>query len=108
MRLKDIVETFKRDLQDPDFVEGYLQDALADGTQSFLIALADVAKANQGMGKLAHEANISRESLYRALSENGNPHFTTIERVLKSLGMQISITRKTQGLPDEHFPLQEK
>ena len=108
MRLKDIAETFKRDLQDPEFVESYLQDALADGTQSFLIALGDVVKANQGMGKLAHEANISRESLYRALSENGNPHFTTIERVLKSLGMQISITRKTQGIPDEHYPSQDK
>lgn len=80
MSLKDIAETFKRDLQDlPEFIEGYLRDALFYGTQSILVALADVAKANQGMGRLAHDANMSRESLYRALSENGNPHFSTID-----------------------------
>ena len=95
MRLKDIAETFRRDLQDPEFIEGYLQEALNDGIPSFLIALRDVAKANQGMGKLAVDANISRESLYRTLSEHGNPHLTTINRVLGSLGMQLAITRRS-------------
>lgn len=47
MRLKDILETLKKDLQDPEFVRGYLQDALDEGIPSFLIALGDVLKANR-------------------------------------------------------------
>jgi probable addiction module antidote protein len=94
MRLKEIAETFKRDLQDPEFIEGYLQEALTDGIPSFLVALSDVAKANQGMGQLSIDSNLSRESLYKTLSENGNPHLTTIDRVLNSLGMQLAVIRR--------------
>jgi DNA-binding phage protein len=46
MKLKDVTETFKKDLQDPEFVKGYLRDALNDSLLSLLIALGDVAKAN--------------------------------------------------------------
>lgn len=91
MRLKDIAETFKKDLQDPEFVQGYLQDALDDGIPSFLVALGDVVRANQGMGKLAEDTSLARESLYRSLSENGNPQFTTVNQVLHCLGMEFSI-----------------
>jgi probable addiction module antidote protein len=108
MRLKDIVETFKKDLQDPEFVQVYLQDALNDGLPSFLIALSDVAKANQGMARLAEESSITRESLYRTLSENGNPQFSTIEKVLHSLGMQFSITPIQQNLSKEFLPTEHR
>lgn len=107
MRLKDIAETFERDLQDPEFVEGYLQDALADGIPSFLIALGDVAKANQGIGKLASEAGMSRESLYKTLSEDGNPYLATIDRILKSLGMKLAVARNSGGLEDARLPARD-
>jgi probable addiction module antidote protein len=93
MRLKDIAETFKKDLQDPEFVQEYLQEALSDGVASFLVALGDVAKANQGMARLAEDSGLTRESLYRALNEEGNPLFTTVYKVLDSCGMEISITQ---------------
>ncbi len=93
MRLKDIAETFKKDLQDAEFVQGYLQDALDDGIPSFLLALGDVVRANQGMGKLAEDTALA------SLSENGNPQFTTVDRVLRSLGMQFSIALHDRRTP---------
>jgi len=91
MRLKNIAETFKKDLQDPEFVQEYLQDALADNTTSFLIAIRDVVEANQGMAKLAEELNISLDSLEQAFSETEDPHFSIIQKVLHALTMEISI-----------------
>ncbi len=99
MRLKDVAETFENDFRDPEFVQGYLQDALDDGIPSFLVALADVVRANKGMGKLAEETSLARESLYRSLSENGHPQFSTIHQVLHSLGMQFTIRQNDAQHP---------
>jgi probable addiction module antidote protein len=56
-----------------------------------LIALRTVAEAYGGLGAVAAEAGISRESLYRALSANGNPTLKTLLAVLKSVGMRLSV-----------------
>lgn len=53
-------------------------------------AIGDVAKA-QGMTKIAKDAGLGRESLYKSLSAQGNPSFTTILKVLHALGTRISI-----------------
>jgi probable addiction module antidote protein len=44
------------------------------------------------MTEVAREAGVSRESLYRALSAEGNPEFATVMRVVKALGLQLSIS----------------
>ena len=46
MKLKDISETFEKDLQDPEFVQMYLEEALNDGVPNFLLALRSVVQAN--------------------------------------------------------------
>ncbi len=51
-------------------------------------ALGDIARA-KGMAQVAKEAGLSRESLYKALSENGNPSFATILKVTKALGVRL-------------------
>jgi probable addiction module antidote protein len=43
------------------------------------------------MGKIAEETALGRESLYKALSESGNPQFSTIQKIVSVLGFQISI-----------------
>lgn len=91
MKLRDIAESFEQDFQDPEFVQIYLQEALNDGMPNFLMALRNVIQANKGMSIVAQEAELGRESLYKTLSENGNPHFETIEKILHSLGMKLSI-----------------
>ena len=54
-------------------------------------ALNDIARA-QNMTLLARHVGMSREGLYKALSENGNPSFAAIMRITRALGMQLRIT----------------
>ncbi|WP_231585920.1 addiction module antidote protein [Crocosphaera watsonii] len=85
-------ESLDRDLQDPEYVALYLNDALHEGSpEEFYLALRNVIKANQGMSQLAAETDLGRESLYKALSESGNPQFSTVSKIVGALGLQISI-----------------
>ncbi len=83
-----------RDLQDPEEAAAYLNAALEDASEQgaviFLLALRDVAKA-RGMRQLAHDTQLSRESLYRTLSRKGNPRFSTLEAVLESVGLKLAV-----------------
>ena len=54
-------------------------------------ALNDIARA-RNMTLLARDVGMSREGLYKALSENGNPSFATVMRITRALGMQLRIT----------------
>lgn len=86
-----------QDLQDPEEAAAYLNAALEDesegGSEIFLLALRDVAKAH-GMGRIAQDTRLSRESLYRTLSRKGNPRFSTLEAVLESLGLKLTVQVK--------------
>ena len=93
MPLKDFNETFEHELCDPEYAASYLEHAIGDSTESFLLALRDVAKANGGMSRLAEAAELGRESMYKALSEDGNPKIKTVQTVLRALGLRLSITK---------------
>ena len=85
-------ESLDHDLQDPEYVALYLNDALHEGSpEEFYLALRNVIKANQGMSQVAAETELGRESLYKALSESGNPQFSTVQKIVGTLGLQISI-----------------
>jgi len=62
-----------------------------DDRAAGLLALRTVAEAYGGLGAVATEAGISRESLYRALSAKGNPTLKTLLAVLKAVGMKLSV-----------------
>ena len=83
-----------QDIQDPEEAAAYLNAALEDesekGSETFLLALRDVAKA-RGIRRLAQETHLSRESLYRTLSRKGNPRFSTLEAVLESVGLKLTV-----------------
>ncbi len=92
MKLKSMHESLDRDLQDPEYVALYLNDALHEGSpEEFYLALKNVIRANQGMTKIAASTELGRESLYKALSESGNPQFSTVQKIVGALGLQISI-----------------
>jgi probable addiction module antidote protein len=59
----------------------------------FLKALKKVAQARQ-MTKVAQEAGVQRETLYRSLSENGNPTLETLSSVLHALGMELRVAAR--------------
>src|SRR5579859_2610844 len=76
---------------DPGYAAKYLSAAIADSQEAFLIALRDVAEAQKGIPKVAAEAGVNRENLYRTLSEGGNPRLTTLIPVLSTLGLRITL-----------------
>lgn len=78
--------------KDPNFAAEYLKAALEeeDEPRVLLIALRHVAQAH-GIARVAKAAGIERESLYRALSERGNPRLSTLVAVAKSLGLRLTV-----------------
>ena len=79
-------------LDTPDAVAAYMTEALETGDPAFVAdALGVIARA-RGMTEVAREAGVSRESLYRALSAEGNPEFGTVMRVAEALGLRFAIT----------------
>ena len=70
----------------------YLNDIFKSGDTSLIItAIGDVARA-RGMSKIADDINRGRESLYKSLSQGGNPSFETIMKVLSSLGFGLQLS----------------
>lgn len=83
--------------EDPALIDDYLAAALEEadkegGRQALLAALRHVAEA-QGMAAVAERAGIPRESLYRALSPNGNPTIKTLLAVLDAAGLTLGVHR---------------
>lgn len=81
---------------DRDLAVEYLKAAMEslddpENRAAGLLALRTVAEAYGGLGAVAAEAGISRESLYRALSPKGNPTLKTLLAVLKTVGMRLSV-----------------
>ncbi|MBF0434202.1 MAG: putative addiction module antidote protein [Magnetococcales bacterium] len=67
----------------------YLDACLEDGDAALTAhALGVIARA-RGMSQLARDTGISREGLYRALSADGNPEFSTVMRVIRALGIKL-------------------
>ena len=78
-------------LRTPDEMAAYLDAWLTeapDDAAGIARALGDIARA-RGMSQLARDTGLSRESLYKALSENGNPSFATVLKVAKALGLRL-------------------
>ena len=80
-----------RYLNSPGAIAAYLEAALEDGAPKLIAAaIGDVAKA-RGMAQLARDTGLARESLYRALSQEGNPEFGTVVRVLQAFGLRLHV-----------------
>jgi len=77
-------------LDTPEAIATYLTEAL-DTRDPALVAdaLGVVARA-RGMSEVARQAGVSRESLYRALSAEGNPEFGTVLKVAQALGVRLA------------------
>jgi probable addiction module antidote protein len=81
-------------LQSPEYAIEYLNEALNEGSQEvFMMALRDVAKA-KGISQIAKETDLNRESMYRMLSEKGNPNLSSLHQILNSLGLTLAIEKK--------------
>ena len=78
-------------MDNEEYISEYLRAAFESGDISEITrALGDVARA-RNMTELAEKMGISRQGLYKTLSENGNPEFVTIQKLIAALGLQMSI-----------------
>ena len=81
-----------RYLESREDIVAYLDAALEEEDPALLAAaLGDVARA-RGMTEIARETGLGRESLYKALSSDGNPEFGTILRVVRALGLKLRVS----------------
>ncbi len=69
------------------YLDAWLEEA-PDDAKGIARALGDIARA-KGMTQVAKDAGLSRESLYRALSADGNPSFATVLKVARALGVKL-------------------
>ena len=90
-KVKTVAYDVAEQLRSPKEMAAYLDAWLAeapDDIAGIARALGDIARA-RGMSQVARDAGLSRESLYKALSENGNPSFATVLKVAKALGVRL-------------------
>jgi probable addiction module antidote protein len=80
-------------LANPEVAAHYLNLAMEESSESYLMALKTVAQARQ-MSKVAKDAGIQRETLYRSLSEQGNPTWDTLRGVYDAVGLEFLTVAK--------------
>lgn len=83
----DVAEHLRSPEEMAAYLDAWLEEA-ADDVSGIARALGDIARA-KGMSEVAREAGLSRESLYRALSAEGNPSFATVLKVARALGVRL-------------------
>ena len=83
----DVAEHLRTPQEMAAYLDAWLEDAPEDAA-GIARALGDIARA-KGMTQVAKDAGLSRESLYRALSADGNPSFATVLKVARALGVQL-------------------
>jgi probable addiction module antidote protein len=92
-RFRNYREKLIQDLQDIELATEYLNVALMDeDPRIFLLALKNVCEAQgEEMTELAKKTSLSRENLYRILSEKGNPKLTSIIALLHAVGFSLAV-----------------
>jgi probable addiction module antidote protein len=81
-------------LDSEEMIAGFLADALEDENPDvFIAALGYVAKA-RGMTEIAKESGLSRESLYKALKSGSKLRYETVQKVIGSLGVRLTVTAR--------------
>jgi probable addiction module antidote protein len=79
-------------LKTPDDIAEYLNAAIEDGNEQLMLAvIRDIVRAMGGMSELSRETGLSRESLYRALSDDGNPKLSNFVAVLHALNLELAV-----------------
>jgi DNA-binding phage protein len=85
MTVKSFDEVLFKQLRNPDFARAYLEDALNDSIDEFLVALRKYVQANDIGSSTAAEA------MYRTLLEDRNPGIRQVEAILQTHGLQLHV-----------------
>jgi len=83
----DIAEHLETD----EDIRDFLIEVASDGDESDLIHALNIAARAKGMTTVAEKAGVTRASLYKSLSEDGNPKFATINKIVSSFGCKLAV-----------------
>ena len=83
----DVVDHLKSEEEVALYLEACFEEDPGDGSL-IRAALGDIARA-RGMAQLARDTGLTREGLYKALSKDGNPEFSTVVKVIHALGLKL-------------------
>jgi probable addiction module antidote protein len=78
-------------LETPEDIREFLQEAADTGTEAEFIHALNTAARAKGMTEVARSAGVTRASLYKSLSEDGNPNFITVSKIVKALGCKLHV-----------------
>lgn len=78
-------------LQTDADIQGFLKEVANTGDSSDFIHALNITARAKGMADIAKQIGVSRASLYKSLSENGNPRFDTISKVCEALGVKLYV-----------------
>jgi probable addiction module antidote protein len=84
-------------LETEEDIAAYVTEALATGDTAVIAYALGVIARTKGMSRIASQTGLSRESLYRALSADGNPEFTTVLRIMEAMGLRLTAEPATKA-----------
>jgi len=82
-------------LATPEDIEAYIEVAMEDGDERvILFALREAADAIGGMSELARRTGLTREAIYKALGNNGNPRFSSLLSIVHAFGLELGVRKQ--------------
>jgi probable addiction module antidote protein len=91
MLIKTKIFDIAEHLESTEDIRNFLNEVAETGDESDFVHALNTAARAMGMTEVAKKAGVSRASLYKSLSENGNPRFDTISKVTKALGCRLIV-----------------
>ena len=79
-------------LETPEDIAAYLEAVFEDGDPGLISHALGAVARSKGMTEIAHRTGLGRQSLYKALSPEGRPEFETVLKVVRALGLKLTVT----------------
>ena len=86
-----------KNLDTPERQKDFIGRAVATGDADMIRDAVGLVARKRGMTDIASATNLNRESLYRSLGSDGNPEFATVMKVLKALGLRLSVVTSAKS-----------
>ncbi|QTA88967.1 addiction module antidote protein [Desulfonema magnum] len=91
MSLKVRMFDIFKHLETDEDIQGFLQEVVSTGDTSDFIHALNIAAKAKGMSEVVRRAGVTRATLYNSLSEDGNPRFETISKIVNALGCKLAV-----------------
>jgi len=98
---RNVRATHNEHLRDPEIAAEYLSEALEEGEAAvILMALRNIAEAQEdGITGLAQRSELGRESMYKMLSDTGNPKLSSFTKIIHALGLKLKVESHFEHRP---------